>query len=284
VIRISRALVALSVLLPGVARGQTYETIASSRLFTGEEHFTLRVRFGVGTFSLQRDQGPALYRATLKYDRDRFKPVHEYTPSSGTLEIGVSPQERDLQLRNIKNIDQRVELAVSPRVPTSVDFQFGAGKANLDLGGLALDDASIQTGASQTRVVFSRPTTRPCSNLTIELGAADFTAEGLGNSNCSEIKVTGAAGNLVLDFTGEWQHQGVTQGDISLGFGGLTLKFPAHLGVSIAMSRFLASFDRGGFEQRGDRFYSSNYDQAAAKLDLKMQAFVGDIEILWVPR
>ncbi len=98
------------------------------------------------------------------------------------------------------------------------------------------------------------------------------------------MQFEGAAGSFTLDFTGEWQHLGETTARIKLGVGALTLRFPSHLGVAISLDRFLATFDRSGFTKRGNFYYSSNYDAAAAKLRLDINAAFGDINVEWVPR
>ena len=116
------------------------------------------------------------------------------------------------------------------------------------------------------------------------MGAAEFSAEQLGNSNCAEMSFEGAAGAFSLDFSGEWQHEAETAARIKMGFGALKLRLPEHLGVAVSIDRFLASFDRSGFVKRGDKYYSSNYDSAAAKLNLDIHAIIGDIEVVWIPR
>ena len=64
----------------------------------------------------------------------------------------------------------------------------------------------------------------------------------------------------------------------------MKLRFPSHLGVALSLNRFLASFDASGFVKRGDTYYSENYDSAVARLDLNIEAAIGDIEVVWVPR
>ena len=118
----------------------------------------------------------------------------------------------------------------------------------------------------------------------IKVGAAEFRAEHLGNSNCETIEVDAAAGEFTLDFTGEWQHSGTTNADITIGLGDLELRFPSHLGVAMSLDRFLASFDDAGFVKRGDTFYSTGYDDAPAKLHIDLKAVVGDVDVVWVQR
>ena len=57
-----------------------------------------------------------------------------------------------------------------------------------------------------------------------------------------------------------------------------------HLGVALSLNRFLATFDRSGFTKRGDMYSSRNYDSAAAKLHLEINAAFGDINVEWLSR
>ena len=275
------AVAAFAATLAGAANAQNLETLASSREYRAEEALDVNVRFGMGTFTLTRDQGTALYRASVVYDK-RFDPVLDYSSDSHSLDVGIATRESQRgNLRNIKG--QRIDLSISPAVPMNFHFAFGAGKAEIDLGGLALARADLKTGASETTVVFSRPTVQPCEYFSVEVGAAKLHIEGLGNSNCAEIDIEGAAGSLLLDFTGEWQHEGVTEANIKIGLGGLTLRFPSNLGVSMSVERFVASFDRDGFRRDGDRYVSTNYDNARAQLHLDLHTVFGDIDVEWVP-
>jgi hypothetical protein len=264
---------------------RNYRTLSTSRQIVEEEDITILVRFALGHFTLGRDQGGALYRSRLRYDEDLFEPVQRYDRERRTLEIRLEGQEgRDFKGRELKDLDQRLDMAVSPSVPARIDLEFGVVSADLDLGGISLIEVDVKTGASESVLRFSRPTTAPCERLHVVVGAAKFEAENLGNANCQTMQFEGAAGAFMLDFTGEWQHGGETAAKIKLGVGSLTVRFPAHLGVAISLDRFLATFERSGFVKRGDVFYSSNYDSAAATLRLDIDAAFGDINVVWVPR
>lgn len=266
---------------------RAYRTLSTVRQVTQEEDITILVRFALGHFSLGRDQGGALYRSKLVYDDDLFDPVQRYDRDNRTLEILLGDEEskgRNVKIGDLRDLRQRLEIALSPSVPARIDLELGVVRADIDLGGISLIAADIKTGASQSVLQFSSPTTAPCERLHVVMGAAEFEIEGLGNSNCGEMQFEGAAGSFTLDFTGEWQHRGETTARIKLGVGALTLRFPSHLGVAISLDRFLATFDRSGFTKRGNVYYSSNYDATAAKLRLDINAVFGDINVEWVPR
>ena len=266
---------------------RSYRTVSMSRQFVDESDITLRVRFALGHFNLGRDQGGALYRSQLVYDEELFEPVHQYDRDSRTLDIEIKTEGSrrvNLNVQDFRDLRQRLDVTLSPAVPARVDLEFGVVRADLDLGGLALIDATVKSGASETRLRFSRPTTMPCERLHVETGAAELRVDGLGNSNCSAMEFEGAAGTFILDFTGEWQHQGETDVKIKLGVGALTLRFPEDLGVAVSLDRFLATFDRSEFTKRGDVYYSKNYDGATAKLHLEINAAFGDINVEWLSR
>src|SRR5262249_2093370 len=153
----------------------------------------------------------ALYRSVLTYDENTFDPEQEYSPESGKLKIDLnSIHARGRGSRH--DLKQRLELAISPDVPAYLELTFGAGDADLDLGGLSLAEAQINTGASQSRIRFSRPNRIECKAITFHVGAADFQANGLGNARCDHVSLTGGAGDLTLDFGGDWGDRKVMSG------------------------------------------------------------------------
>ena len=287
--RIAPALLGLlfAALVAEAQSSRVYRTVHSSRQALGEKDITIQVRFALGHFNFSRDQSGALYRSTLVYDEDLFDPEQHYDSRDRTLTVDLAREDgarRNISARQLKDIRQKLDLAVTPSVPARVKLELGVVRANIDLGGMSLVEADLKTGASETSLQFSRPTTAPCERLAVVMGAAEFSAQQLGNSNCAEMTFEGAAGALALDFTGEWQHRATTETRIKLGFGALKLRFPSHLGVALSLNRFLASFDASGFVKRGDTYYSENYDSAVARLDLNIEAAIGDIEVVWVPR
>jgi N-terminal domain of toast_rack, DUF2154 len=271
----------VSTLCAAQASGQDLSTVAASRQLQGEDNITVSVRFAAGRFVMTRDQGESLYRATVQYDERDFRPILEYDAEDHHIDVGLRSL-RDNVNRKRDDPKQRIDLAVAPSVPMALDLEFGAGHADIDLGGMSLQSVDMKTGASETRLAFSRPTLMPCDQLELNVGAAEFVADRLGNANCEHFEVNAAAGKLELDFTGEWQHRGTTTAKITIGLGGLELRFPSRLGVAIELDRFLASFEKAGFEKRGDTYYSSGYDAAPSKLHIELKAVMGDVNVVWV--
>lgn len=264
-----------------VARGQDYRTTTASRRAAGEPDISVRVEYGAGNFRLGPASGRSLYRTSLRYDASRFRPVHEYDAALRSLKLGIESLNGRFRMPQRELPEQRLEVLLSPETPAELELAFGAGSAEIELGGMSLRRAVVRTGASEARVSFGSPNRIRCEELKLEVGAIDLRVTGLGNARCSAIDLKGAAGDVTLDFGGEWPDSGNVSVNLAVGVGSVTLELPRTIGISARVDRFLASFDRSGLRRRGERYYSADYDSAAVKLDLDVKAALGSVELRW---
>ena len=269
------SLVALvSALIAQSAAAQDWREITTMRRFAGEDVLQVNLEYGAGRLVITPGAENSLYRAKLRYDANVYRPLNSY--DNGALKIGITGGK--ISGRNMKA--GRLELALGTQVPIELMLQFGAAEADLELGGLRLQKATIQTGASDTNVRVSRPNPLTCSTARFEVGAAKFSAEGLGNLNCEDLSFSGGVGEVTLDFTGNWRADATV--DIDMGLGSLTLRLPRGLGVAVQKSSVLASFDSQGLIKRGQVYYSEGFDKAERKLNINIDAALGSIKVLWV--
>jgi hypothetical protein len=282
--RVVRAAGVVAVVLAqtaSVGSAQTWQTTTGSRQVRGEKQLRVELEYAAGRLELMAGNPATLYRSHIRYDADLFESRTEYDAPAGRLHIGVTaddlPEDVDLD-----SYPQALQLALSPTVPLILDLEFGMAIADLDLGGLALSSAHVKTGGSESRIVFSAPNRVACDRLEIAVGAAELLVAQLGNARCRHIEFTGGVGGMVLDFTGSWSQNSHTSADVTVGLGSLTLRLPSDVGISIEMTKFLASFEEQGFEKSGSRLVSTNYDRAPAKLDIELHAVLGDVNVEWV--
>jgi Cell wall-active antibiotics response LiaF, C-terminal len=281
----SRALAAAAAALAlaaGSARAQTLRTLTSTRQLHGERSLTVDITYAAGQFRLQPAGPGDLYRMEMRYDDSGFAPVRDYDPATGVLRLGL----RSLHEHSTWHTGHRdepvpsLEIALTPSVPMSLDVEIGAAESVVELGGLDLTAVRYQTGASKSEVRFSRPNRGSCDSLAFRAGAAEFLARGLGNADCREMSFEGGLGAVTLDFTGAWRRS--AEASVHVAVGTVQLRLPRDLGVSIALDRFLASFDQAGFTKRGGVYYSDNYDSAPRHLDLHVESALGGIQVVWV--
>ena len=272
---------ALALLLIGVgaerAHGQDWRTVTMSRQIEDGQPVDVEVRYGAGQLSVGPAETGILYRMQLQYDEKVFEPVAERR--SSTLRLGTESIGRSFRIgRNRTGGEMELELARD--IAMDLSMEFGAVKADIELGGLGLTGLHIETGASQTTLVVSEPNREAMAEASLEVGAAEFTARQLGNLNASRIEVDAGLGDIDLDFTGEWQRD--ARVSVDMGLGALTLRFPKGLGVRLVKDTFLTSLDSEGLVKRGDAYYSLDYDEADYQVTVDVDAAFGSICVLWV--
>jgi len=282
--RLPLGLAALALLAaPSAAPAQSYRTLVESRRLNRKEAVHVSVNFAVGRFRLVPAGTAELYRVGLTYLDEQFEPDVSYDPRDGMLRIDLEGRrERNVHVKDLDDTRQRLDLALSPEVPLHLDLTFGAVEAEVELGGLTLQSASLETGASETVVRFSEPNRAACDDLTMKVGAAEFEVIGLGNSRCRSLDLKGGVGEITLDFSGDWAPGAEMRVSADVGLGDVHLRVPEGLGVRLNVDRFLVSLQLDGFTKRGSTWYSSGYDRAPVKLLVDVNAAFGSIEVDWI--
>ncbi|MDZ7779268.1 MAG: toast rack family protein [Gemmatimonadota bacterium] len=259
------------------AAAQSWREITMSRKLEGAGPLRAEIAYGVGTFSLRGTDDDVLYRMALRYDEDKFEPVTEYTGER--LRIALEGGTHRLFWGGSED-GGSMELELARGVPMDLDLDFGAVKANVDLGGLALTDLELSTGASESRIDISAPNPRQMGRAEFEVGAADFTVSNLGNLRAERTEVHAGVGKVVLGLEGAWPTE--ARLGIDMGVGALELRIPEGLGVRVRKESFLTSFDPEGLVKRGDSYYSLDWEEADRKLTINLNAAFGSVRVVWI--
>jgi hypothetical protein len=270
-----------AVALAGPAEAQTWRTMTSARQVTDRSPLDVHLQYGAGELKVAPAEDRMLYRMELRYDEEAFTPVAEFDQGSRALRLGVTSREARRRGINVRE-GSRAEVRLAKGVPLDLQLEFGAGKAELDLGGLSLRRLSLSTGASETRVGFDVANPIAAERVSIEAGAADLQIIGLGNVGAERIAFQGGVGATVLDFRGRWTRS--AEASVQMGLGSVVLRFPRGLGVRLNRSSFLASFDPEGLTRQGNSYYSADWETAAHRLTIDVSAAFGSIQVEWLDR
>lgn len=262
--------------LPLAAEAQSWRTVNMSRQLEDYDDLRVSVRYGAGVFSVRSVDEGLLYRMHLEYDEDRFEPVADF--SDDHLQLGVETRRRGLNIDTDEAGELRLELARG--VPMELDLDFGAVEADLDLGGLALTDLDLSTGASESEVNVSEPNPTRIGTARFEVGAAEFAARGLGNLNAERIEIDAGVGSIELTLDGRWQRD--AELDIDIGLGSLKLRIPEGLGIQLRKDSFLTSLDSQGLVKRGDVYESLDFDDAERRVIIDLDAAFGSVDVIWI--
>jgi len=255
------------------AGAQEFRTVSQSRALAGEESLDVQVKYGAGVLSVGPADGGVLYALDLRYDERQFDPMTNF--SNGRLEVGVEGRGRNIDLDD--GDDGRLDLKLAPGLPMDLRLEFGAGRATVDLGGLALRDLDLETGASESRIDVSRPNPQVLRRAEFNVGAADFEATKLANLNLEELVVQAGVGRVALDFSGTLRRDLAV--DVDMGLGSLEIRVPEGVGVRLDKSSFLTSFDADGFDRRDGTYYSPNWESASRRITVDVTAAFGSISI-----
>jgi len=256
---------------------QSYRTLVETRRVEAGRPLRVNVEFAVGELLVHPAEGSRTYRVGLTYAENAFTPRVRFDAAEGLLSVGLEG-ERHTNVGHDGLSDQRLDLALPRDVPLDLSLTFGALEGEIELGALALRSAEIRTGASESVVTFSSPTTGTCERLEFQVGAAEFVASRLGNSGCRVIELSGGVGEMELDLSGE-RLAGVTRLIVKVGLGEVRLLVPEAVGIRLDSDRFLASVSRAGLVRQGSVFVSPGFDRAEAKLELQVDAALGSVEI-----
>jgi hypothetical protein len=153
-----------------------------------------------------------------------------------------------------------------------MNLEFGAAEADLQLGGLSVRHLKIETGASETTLGFSAPNPIPLQSLDLELGAASFTATGLGNANVRHVTVQAGAGHVDLDFGGAWK--GDVTVDVTTAIGAVHIHVPRGVLIDNSARVYL-----GGIENNTDAVPTPAPGSPVYHLHIVGTATLGTIQI-----
>jgi len=262
---------------PALLAGQSWRTVTMSHQIEDNSEIRVFVEYGAGHLKIGAADGGVLYRMNLRYDEDIFEPVSDF--SGDRLHLGVESIGRGFNIGRNKQSGE-LDLEFARGIPMDMDLEFGAVRADIDFGGLALTDLDLSTGASQSTIDISEPNSVGMSTARFEIGAAEFEARHLGNLNAERIEVDAGVGQVTLWLNGRWQRDASVS--IDMGLGALEFRVPEGLGLRLRKEGFLVSLDSEGLVKRGDWYYSLDYEDADRKVTVDLDAAFGSVKVVWV--
>lgn len=232
----------------------------------------VEITLGIGELTLNVGEPDLLFSGLFRTNVSAWKP--EVTWKDGVLKV-AQPDIRGVPSAGAEN---EWELYLAPRVPMDLKLRVGAAKGRLDLGGLALTDFSLETGASDMVVHWDKPNTVSMDRFLLRAGAANVEVRGIGYASPREVQVEGGMGNLILDFTGPWTDSARVK--VTAGVGALRLRFPRDVGVRVAMEGGLSNIQTSGdWRLSQDIYLNEAYGQSGTSLEVTLTAGVGSVTL-----
>jgi hypothetical protein len=119
---------------------------------TGSEPIQVDVRMNAGTLTLAGGSDE-LMEAEFTYNVDEWQPEVSFEDETGIATLTVhQPLKASIQAPEVRN---EWRLHFNDSIPLRMFVRLGAGKADLDLKGLQLEDLDIELGAGQVTIDLS---------------------------------------------------------------------------------------------------------------------------------
>ena len=254
-------------------------TVTTSQKLEDTDEKRVSIEFSAGRLTIRPIDEGLLYRLKLRYNEDYFEPVIDL--SGNRLHLGVERIRkgfRGIFNWNSSGEGNEFDLELTREVPMDLHVSFGAGSAELDLGGLALTGLEFNTGASESRIKVSAPNREQISKAQFNIGAADFQLEQLGSLNAEDIEINAGVGSLELSLDGSWQRDAVIS--IDMGIGSLELHVPEDLGFQLRKNSFLTSLNgMRNLVKEGNVYYSLNWDEAERNVTVDLDGALGSVTV-----
>jgi len=241
------------------ASAQEWRTLDVTRQLRDPAPLNVDITYGAGTFTLGPATPPDLYEMHLRYPTGRTAPVATYDAASHSVHLGIKSQNFSMPGGDADQNELHIGLARG--VPLDLTTEIGAADVKVDLGGLAVQQMKLKTGATDVTLAFSSPNTMRMRAMDLTVGAAGFKATGLANANADHIALHAGIGDFELYFDGTWT--GDIWLDAKVALGSLTIHVPEDVRVETNAKAFLGSID-GGHERTAApaRDTSDNEDEA----------------------
>ena len=236
------------------------------------------IKFGVGKLGLISGEED-VFEGNFQYDKSILKPNirYEILGETGILSLSQSiKKELNLSFpqKNIWN------LKLPSGVPLQLYINTATYSGDIDLTNLLIENFYLNSGASQTNIVFNQPNLIDLKNINIKTGASSIKMLGLANANFDEMNFTGGAGSYTFDFSGNLTKK--SKVNIDAGAAKIILKIPSAIGTKIIIKRFPAvKLDIRGFIKINDQTYiSPEYGKSDAELDIEIKGGLVDVEVI----
>ncbi len=148
-------------------------------------------------------------------------------------------------------------ITLTKDLPMDIDANLGFGESTVDLTGLPITNASIETGASRVQVCCNAMNPVALHNCRVRAGIGPCTFCGLSNLNADNLNFHGALGSYQLGFEGKLAHNMDAIVDVGIGMCSITIPATACRVQVFYEDGIFSSFSFPGLAYRRPGYESS---------------------------
>lgn len=249
-----------------------------------EGPISLQVAFGAGELYIEPGAQGLLVQGSASYDLEQLAPEWDSSEGRVTLASGEIENLNDFDFNfdfsnnpftnGFDDVENRWDLTLADE-PMSLEIAGGAYQGRVELGGLALTDLAVSSGAADLEVSFTEPNQTQMDLLRVSTGAASTSLIGLANANAERVRFSGGAGDFTLDFSGELSNDMDVSIDAALS--SLTLVIPQGVATQLEVEGALANVDvPADFSRSGGAYIQ---DGSGPTLTIHVELGAGDLQV-----
>jgi len=236
------------------------------------------IKFGAGKLDLISGEED-VFKGNFQYDKSILKPNIQYEILG---EIGILTLSQSIK----KDLDlpfpykNKWNLKLPSGIPLQLYINTATYSGDIDLTNLQIENFYLNSGASQTNIVFNQPNLIDLKNINIKTGASTIKMLGLANANFDKMNFTGGAGSYTFDFSGKLTKK--SKVSINVAAAKIILKIPSIIGTKIVFRNFPASkLDIVSFIKINEQTYiSPEYGKSNAELDIEIKGGLVDVKVV----
>jgi hypothetical protein len=214
-------------------------------------------------------------------DTDRLQVSYNVRDDEGVLRIRLKKSSHMWGDEDSDDHHRRkLTVRLCDQIPLSLDVELGAGRGDIDLSNLQIQDLRISTGASSVELRCDRPNPISADEIGIESGVSKFTATNLCNTNFRRLKFSGGVGSYKLDFGGDLHHDASAK--IEVGLGSVSVAVPRHLAAKLLYeASFFSSFDLDDdfYRTKKGVYETEDYQNSENKLTIQIESGLGSVRV-----
>ena len=200
-----------------------------------EGNFTIRPGEPGSELQIEGEYAPGLYELTQSVDTDPATGVtsarvrfHSTAPAWARFFGGFGG-----------GVENMAELTVTIPRGALIDLtlQMNMGRSEIDLGGLTLDELSINASMGEHRIDFSEPVVEGLRELRLNTSMGNIMIENLGNARAESITAHGSMGNVTASLGGAWPAGEEANLRFEQSMGELTVRVPSNVNLDADVRR-----------------------------------------------
>lgn len=280
-------IVALFCVLPVallVGQRRTYESMEETFRATSQRPLEVLLHVDAGEVFVERGTDARSGTISIKYTRGEFREKIDFNESRNRLKVSLK-KDNWYKLKKTRHGEDDVWAEVSLELPSGVDILFDskikAGEVTMSMGGLRLQEFSMNNWAGEVEVRFDEPNRIPMEFLDIDAKVGEARFVRLGNARFMRADVNGGIGEIEVDFTGDLLDE--SRAKVDLDIGEATILLPRDIGIKMSIGGGLSFLSQknvdGSFYKRGRSYYSEDYEDERKKFFIRVTPGLGELSV-----